>query len=174
MSDPRILRGHTPRPTQEYGPVGPPRQAALAAELSGMHEMLRDALAEVLPGLLSDRSQSAESLIAARVKVDTQQRTRKLSGAVGGLVALLMATGGWAISQVRSYGDSRVAAVQAEAKADAAVVEAAETRATVDEHGARLGHLETKVDRALRILEGLEARPEAATEVVVPKPKGRK
>lgn len=135
------LRGPTPRPTGEYGPTQPSRQS-LPAELSQLNEILREALSDVL----SQRTASGESMIAARVKVDTQRATRNLKGIAGGLGAVLVAVASWAWGQVQSYGDARVAAAEAEAKATAAHdrLETAESKSETNSR--RLDTLEPKID----------------------------
>jgi len=138
-----------------------------------MHEMLREALSE----LLTERSQSAESMIAARVKVDTQHKTRHLRLGLGGLGAALVAALSWGVAQVESYGNSRAAAAEAawEAKEEAArataKVDAAQEQARVATE--RLDNLEPKVDRALTLLEALAERPVRVDVKSEPKPRRR-
>lgn len=134
-----------------------------------MHEMLREALAEVF----SERSASAESMIAARVKVDTARGLKRYKGAIGGLAGVLVGFIGWAVAEVRSYGDERVAAYEAKAEAKHAADR-------VDAAHKRLDDLEPKVSQILSAVQRIEAveavreqEPDPVPETK-PKPKAPK
>jgi hypothetical protein len=166
------------RATGEHPQTRAPRTPREADPSAGEHAWLspaaRSEVREILAEVFSERSASAESMIASRVKVDTARGLKRYRGAVGGLIGALLGMGGWAVAEVRSYGDERAeaarTAIAAEAKAEAAADEAMRVRTELDDARARVDQLEPKVDRALAGIEQLLAR-EAAEE---PKPKPRR
>lgn len=145
-----------PRPSVPYSEGRP----SLPAELSGLHELLSEVLAEQL----SRRTTTEEQLITARSREVARSQTRSYRGAIGGLAAALLALGTWTVSVVRSYGDSRAAAAIAEQDAalDAARAAAAakDTRALVDATVSRVDAIERKIDRLIVLTE--EARTPTA------------
>lgn len=141
---------------------------SLPAELSGLHEMLRDALQEAL----GSRTQAEESMISARAGELARGKTRTYRGAIGGLAAALVALLSWAATQVQAYGDGRAeaaqAALRAEAKAEEARVYAEETRGLAEAAARQVDALDRKLDRLLSLAETEAEQQAAPARVVVP------
>lgn len=155
MAQQQQIRGVTPRPQRPALPYPTPHPdgVSLPAELSGLHELLSEVLSEAL----GRRSQADESAVRDRATTIAKSQTRRYRGAIGGLSAALIALGTWTVAQVRSYGDARAAAAQAELvaerEAEDAALAAQSTRQLADATSARVDAIERKLDRLIALLE---------------------
>lgn len=150
MPERPISGGHTPLRPQRDPDAGTYLLLSPAA-LSAVREIVDDSIDKAL----SDRSTAAESALTLQVESTVRSKTKRYRGAVSGLAAALVAVAGWAVAEVRSYGDERVAAYTAQVEARDAKAHAEETRQVADRATARLDELEPKVDEALVILREL-------------------
>lgn len=165
-------------PTGEHPPTRPPRTPREVDPAAGEHwwssPAARSAVREIFGELLDERDDAEGSRVNLRVNERYRKTQRPKNIAIGGLAGLVLTLAGWAVAEVRSYGDEREeaarTAIAAEAKAVAAADEAMRVRTELDDARARVDALEPKVDEVLLMLEQLLAREAArSAPLAVPK-----